>query len=257
MATPPPPASRKPASPNKKGQLSFEPVETVGEGQKLLEDCARTTAMAQIFSRTQKVVFNAKLSQLKKDEGHMAFKPDGTVDPEAFIADLKASGSEDSYVSLTNDRTRLFFKTSFVKYAADRLVLRIPKDIFRVQRREFLRYKVPASMSWRVQVISEELPEVPLSVKILDLSAGGLGLSIDPNEAPLFQGGTKLTQIELVVGKHRILCGGVVRHLRESMVQGRKLHVVGVLFDPITETERQWINQFVFDRHRALLSKFL
>lgn len=245
------------SAPAKKGQLSFEPVETLQEAQRLVGECARSGALAQIFTRSQKVILVSKLAAVKANEMELVFRCDVTSDPKLFLVDLHGSGSTDCYVNLTNERNKLFFKTGFVTFFDDKLVTAYPKDVFRVQRREFLRYKVPRTHVLRAELISDELPEVPFSKKLIDLSAGGVGVMLDKDEAPFFAGGTKLSRIKFTVNGRVIHATGEVRHARPTSVDGKQMFVAGILFVQMHPADRAFINQFVFEHHRAMLSRFL
>lgn len=127
------------------------------------------------------------------------------------------------------------------------MVLSKPEEIKRIQRRDFVR--VPCDIEVTVRVINvgqngsgESLPD-SFSATIDDISAGGVQLK-GPENLPLY------TDVELLFtlpGSETTMNEVFAEVVRESDSE-RSPYVLGLEFTSITETKRNDIIQYVYDR---------
>lgn len=213
--------------------------------------------MTQLFTRKQNCVLVCRFVKLDDLNHEVSFRPDQPEVLRSFLDELAASASPDLYVNVVNERAKVFFKTPIKGLRDGRLVLAYPQGVFRVQRREHIRYKIPQGRSMRVEVHSPLQPAEPLNPKVVDFSAGGMAFCVPKEQENLFSSGQLIPTLRFSLDRQVIFVQGHIRHVRRSLIEGVEMAVVGVLFVAIEEADRRRIADFVARQHRAILSRLL
>jgi len=247
----------QPAPSAPKGKINFEPVESAAEARRILSDCARSIATAQLFTRKQKSVLVCRFIRLDDGALELGFRPDQPELLKPFLDELSATGSPDLFVNVVNDRVKVFFRSPIKGLKEGRLVLAMPPGIFRVQRREHIRFKIPQTHTLRVDVVSPLDFDTVHHPKVIDISAGGLAFSVKKEQADLFSSGLELSDLRFTLNRRLILVQAVIRHARPVLIDGEEMVVIGVLFNPIRPEDQKWINDYVRAQNRAMLAKML
>lgn len=139
------------------------------------------------------------------------------------------------------------------------LVLKLPREVDRIQRREFFRLDVDLPI--RVQVLKNEVPsggfdpkgpppepipeESPQRKgKVRDMSAGGLCLVLD---TPISDDTLIEIHLEFQDGRSLSLIGQILRTIKEiSEPNRKKLYWLAVKFIGATDRDRDIITGFIF-----------
>lgn len=240
-----------------KGKITFEPIESSNEAHRILQDCARSTALAQLFTRQQKTVVNCRFVRLNLESGEVGFRPEQAAELKSFLEELTESKSRDCFVNLVNDRVKVFFKSRIRGLNEGRIMLDYPQALFRVQRREHLRFKIPMGHTLRVEVASTVDRARSFQNKVVDISAGGLAFYAKLNQEADFQAGQIITSMRFTLNRRVVICQGEIRHVRSAKVEGEDLLVIGVLFYKMGEEDRDWVSLYVRQQTRNILSKML
>jgi c-di-GMP-binding flagellar brake protein YcgR len=96
---------------------------------------------------------------------------------------------------------------------ATALQCRIPGEIYRFQRRNGYRVRAPSRNDPRARFRHPALPDMQLSLRVLDVSIGGCALWL-PGDVPSLQAGTRLGQIEVELdGETRFRVGALLQHV--------------------------------------------
>ena len=133
-----------------------------------------------------------------------------------------------------------------------------PREIKKIQRRNYVRVDVVLPMEYRLVLLGENNSIVPLEEEFLNastvnISGGGILFTTAREEKV-----DDLLQIRLhLTAKHGLnLLGRVVR-LQTVEREGLVSHQVAVKFERIRETQRDVICRFVLEKERELIKKGL
>ncbi len=228
----------------------------MGEAHRILADCARSTALAQFFTRKQEAVLTCRFVRLNEATREVGFRPDESFQVSSFLDELASTGSRECYVNLVNDRVKVFFKSQIIELREGKLFLDLPKNLFRVQRREFFRFKIPPGHVLRVEV-KAPLSDETLSLKVIDVSAGGLAFSVKKPHSDDFIAGMQLSSLRFTLNRRAVYCEGFIRHVRSMKIEGEDVQVVGILFHRLREEDRKWVDDYVREQTRRMLAKLL
>lgn len=133
------------------------------------------------------------------------------VGPKGILLDY---GSDEDTNRRALKATRLICTTSVdkvkVQFALDGLTLlkhegspaffsELPENLLRLQRREYFRVSTPIAtpLICTVPLTAEDGSQTLLQTSLLDISAGGMGLMVSMEQAPLFSRGTLFKDCEL------------------------------------------------------------
>lgn len=130
----------------------------------------------------------------------------------------------------------------------DTVLLDLPSELERIQRRRYFRVRAPTAMTARLHFTDGvRLREV------LDVSGGGCALLAQADDLDLGEGAT-VGSVQFALGDGRSFCGrGVVRRTgRRDGPWGRE-SIVGLEFVDLNARERYQLIAWVTERERALL----
>lgn len=105
--------------------------------------------------------------------------------------------------------------------------------LFRVQRRQNYRVKVPPQFRSSLKILKVEEHPLNVSFALFDLSAGGCCLQIPLTGAQLTSN-TRFSGILDLQNREAVEVQGYVRHIRELSVNQTKAKLVGIQFQPLT-----------------------
>jgi hypothetical protein len=236
----------------------FEEIKDRADALKLLREGAKTLASVMIWIKEQSLVLHSHITVFSDSTGTFyCMSPKGYV-VEEFETALQQTGTSDCYFSVSLQRANIFFKSPYRLTDAAGLQFGWPERVFKVQRRKYLRFPLPDGHLLRVSIQDPLNPDARLSMKVIDLSAGGLAFLADDVDAPVFFQGLKLSQISLTVRGRPITVDAVVRHKRELKNHPRhKGWSIGVEFEGMKEADGQVLAAYVFEESRKFFSKYI
>ena len=131
----------------------------------------------------------------------------------------------------------------------------MPSDIYRFQRREAFRVRAPQRHAPGARLRHPAIPEMELSLRLLDVSMGGCALWL-PHDVPLLQAGTVLGEVHIQLDAETIFHSGLsVQHVSVTGPgeQGALLGCEWAALGGMAErTLQRWID--LAQKRRRLLS---
>lgn len=97
---------------------------------------------------------------------------------------------------------------------------RYPANVYRFQRREAFRVRLPDNQSPTLRMRHPAIPDMELNLRVLDVSIGGCALLL-PADVPLLQAGTRVQGARVELDTDTRFDAAIVIHHVSSMSQGR------------------------------------
>ena len=130
----------------------------------------------------------------------------------------------------------------------------MPSDIYRFQRRGAFRVRAPQRHSPSARLRHPAIPDMELSLRLLDVSVGGCALWL-PDDVPLLQAGTMLGEVQIHLDAETIFNSGLsVQHVSVTGPgeQGARLGCEWAALGGMAErTLQRWMD-LAQKRHRLL-----
>lgn len=131
----------------------------------------------------------------------------------------------------------------------------LPSEIYRFQRRGAFRVRAPQRHSPSARLRHPAIPDMALSLRLLDVSLGGCALWL-PDDIPLLEAGSLLGEVQIELdGETRFSTGLLVQHVSviASGEHGVRLGCEWVAIGSLAErTLQRWID--LAQKRRRLLS---
>ena len=131
----------------------------------------------------------------------------------------------------------------------------MPSDIYRFQRRGAFRVRAPQRHSPSARLRHPAIPDMELSLRLLDVSVGGCALWL-PDDVPLLQAGTMLGEVQIHLDAETIFNSGLsVQHVSVTGPgeQGARLGCEWAALGGMAErTLQRWMD--LAQKRRRLLS---
>jgi hypothetical protein len=201
------------------------------------------------------------LSQLAVEKGEVICKGDGEslfgfipmgfVESEGLqgkmmrISDLVPRVGEIIIANFTVGHDRYFMRSQYGQIAATD-ILRVPDELFLLQRRAHSRVVLPNSASERgVNIIKHNGKVIFAPAVVHDVSAGGCRIVID-SKKPMFSAGDKITAVLHINEKWRVETHGEIRHCTGS----DKDQNFGVQFSKLDALNNQKLQMMMLELQR-------
>lgn len=196
---------------------------------------------------------------LRLDEGRDRVVLDASPDPETHRRALAADRLQ--CVTLL-DQIRIQFALADVSATQEgthpALAAPLPKEMLRLQRREFFRLKVPLTHELRCTLAAEDLARKPVQVsaRVIDIGAGGIAVMMAPEAAELVIGGTlPACLLSLPDGDPIELTLEVRNITRQTQRNGLEQLRVGLRFAALPPNAETRIQRYIFNTERELNAK--
>ncbi len=236
----------------------FQPVTEEKEREQLLLEGARSLASAFIWTQGRDLQLRTHLQVYDAVDGVLFFTTPAHFDSTAFSSEITQQDNSNCLFSLSLSRANVFFKSAYLGVDPGGLKFKAPTALFKIQRRKDLRHIIPETVSLRANFIDPTFPSKRMTKKVLDISAGGLSLLIQPSDEPLFQNNLILADLHVQVNGRLIKAKAEVRHSRPqpsgTLNPGTK---VGIQFYDLRPTDADWIAAFVFEETRKVFQRLM
>lgn len=242
---------------SEKKPTEFEPIKT-HEGKRLLREAAKSFSSAIIWTKDQKHYINTHLT-LYSDAGEViyAWIPKG-FNPEEFQNDLFKMESFECFFSISLQQANIFFKCNFKGHDRAGLKFTLPEKVFKVQRRQDVRYTIPATHVMKVTFQDPIFPESLLTKKIIDISGGGLSFHATEVEKNMLHANLVLKNVTITIHTKELKFEAEIRHVQTlSETDPKKGVKVGVMFQKIRPQDSQTIATYVFEEIRKYYARFM
>ena len=177
----------------------------------------------------QFLVHNQTEVSLKIENHHVKSRILKKKSPQEFAIykfDFKTHISEKVICSFELSTERYFFRST-ISNLRDELLLIIPDQIFKLQRRNDFRVAVPQSMAYQCEITNVDGQSRKFKVDVRDISLGGMQIQAKVSHPDSFQNST--VHIKLSINEHeweRIQC--VVKRAVTNEKDGKTL--MGLMF---------------------------
>jgi hypothetical protein len=233
----------------------FQAIEDKAEADRLFKEALKGTAIATIWTKNNQHVFKSKLNTYTEVEVFYVKIPK-SLDPNALKTDLAKSDSSDCFFNVALTKAHIFFKSAFIGFDSSGLKFKLPDKLFKVQRRNHMRYSFMEHYLPKVQFKDPREPVRFLTKKMLDISGGGLAIQVNSEEATIFLPGLILNNLTFSLRERVISCDAEVRHVTMlpafSPLRGKK---VGLLFQNLKTYDLDHINNYVLEENRKSFTK--
>ena len=240
-------------------KAEFQPVEPP-ESLRLLHEGAKTVSSAMMWTKDQEDQLSTHLSMVSETEQSLLCWLPTDFDAEAFSQKIVLRGSPEVFFSVSLPSANIFFKTKFLSFDRNSLTFALPEKIFKVQRRQNLRFTIPDGRIIKVQFSDPTGTDQKVIRKIHDLSAGGLAFLVEMSDEALYPKGLRIPDLSFTVNSRAIQAEAEVRHTSEAPLLSKASRArgikVGVQFFNLKASDFQHIATFVFDENRRYFSKF-
>jgi c-di-GMP-binding flagellar brake protein YcgR len=120
----------------------------------------------------------------------------------------------------------------------------IPREMFRFQRRNTYRVKPALRQSPMVRFLHPDAPELELSLRIADMSSGGLGVFL-PDEQPAMSIGARLVKVSVELDADtRLFADLVLRHVTPLGKEARGVRL-GLAFERLAPEDGRALQRFI------------
>lgn len=126
---------------NKRVFIPVTPEETL----ELLQEGVNQFSSALLWTKSKENTYKTNLSSFDIDNKLISVWKNPQSDETDLIENLK-NDDEDCYFSVSLPKVNLFFKTHLNDLEEDAIVFRVPKEIFKVQRRAYTRFVIPEGL---------------------------------------------------------------------------------------------------------------
>ena len=239
-------------------RAEFQPV-AFDDALKLFREAEKTVASTLLWTKddTPEIKVNFTIFN-EVEKTFLCWVPTG-FDVEAFSEKHATAGNGglDCFFSVSLTGANIFFKANFKGYNETSLIFSLPEKVFKVQRRQNMRFPIPDGYLIKVEFVDPLYSSEKQTRKIYDISATGMSFVVDSMEDVIYQVGLAIKAMTFTVKNRSITVDGEVRHSAalppSSRMKGIK---VGVEFKGIRPGDSQHIAVYVFDEGRKYFSKF-
>jgi len=181
----------------------------------VLRSLIQKTALITVYFDQGRSFFLTSLLSLASENSE--FIADIGSDPEVNARALQADRL--IFTALV-DKVRIQFSLEKIRpsmyQGRPAFIASVPDKLLRLQRREFFRLSTPIANPVRVctTVMHAEFGPQPIDLPLLDISGGGVGLMVPPEQAKLFETGNRLDNCKIALpGEGLLVATLCVRNL--------------------------------------------
>ena len=196
---------------------------------------------------------------LRLDEDRERVVLDASPDAEA---NRRALAAERVQCVTVLDHIRIQFALTALSSTQEKtlpaLSAPLPKEMLRLQRREFFRLKVPLAHEVSCVLTAEDLARKPtqVSTRVIDIGGGGVAVTLTPDAAELVIGSTlPECRLRLPDGDPIELSLEVRNITRQTQRNGVETLRVGMRYAALPRTAEARIQRYIFNTERELNAK--
>ncbi len=241
-----------------KQKVTFSPVTDARDARALLVEASKTCAPTLIWTTDYEATFHSNLNCVNTSENFLSVLRPRHLNPKAFTQRMRGAPSQSCLFSVALSRANFFFKSDFVAAAPTGLQFKVPEKLFKVQRRKFLRHRIPEGYIMRVDFRDPHPPYGKVSMKVYDLTAEGLSFIVTDFSATSYHHGMLLQELAMTIKKKRIFSVGEVMNSRvlprESREKGLR---VGIRFAKMKDEDTRLISEYVDEEIQKYFAKLI
>lgn len=239
----------------------FKSVDAIEERTLLLEDCIDSKASVTVAHLDCKTRVAAQFYGVDPGDHVLRCQLKGT--PEALQAFIEQrDAGEHMIFSASLRQSRLFMASTqmmWVDKTPTLLELPIPDEMFMVQRRDNFRLVLFPDSSNLANARIGKTDGPTVEFPIYDVSKGGVGLLVPPDDARAFQRGDLIFNMNFQLEDVVVQCGRLaVRHLTPIQIGNEKPLVrVGLKFEKLNAAMLTSLGSFIEKNSMAYFTSYL
>jgi hypothetical protein len=187
--------------------------------------------------------------------GHVEVEVSSDLPGNAFNQAIGKSPTKNCLLLIFVGRYLLGLMTEYEKSSDSSISFAFPKKIFKIQRRKYIRYNIPAGYDIFIECESLETHQ-RVKRKILDLSEGGIAFLLEPSENPeIYKTGAVMRDCTLILRNQTLKLS--LRVANQISVELPKLGAsqkLGLEFIKISEENRNFLAAFIYSQLGQLMT---
>ncbi len=227
----------------------FQVVGDPEERLSYLKEVKLLNSPATIWTPHQKLREVSKVDEFSLETKTFRIQYPTGFSQSGFRSALDTHQADRVYFNVNLNRTALFFaqSRSELDMRNDGFHVPLPDSIYEVQRRAHFRLKISDDRNFIVELGPSG------SGRIIDISAGGLGVEVEPQIAQRYKQGDILPNISFEIYGKRLHCSGQVRWIK----QGKAEHAIGLKFIKLDPFDAEGIHLFVMEENFDYINEHL
>jgi len=207
------------------------------------------------WSRGQKLRINIKVDKFEVESGRITLHSTDDSDMQSVLDQLGANVLTRYFLNFNDRRAAVFFpiEVNAIQTEGGEISVPVPEEVYEVQRRDYLRFNIPAEMDLGLVLKSGEVDLYPA---LQNLSAGGFGALCSPSGGLSLKKGTAISEVQLSIGERIIRCSAIIRYIKKLNADSDSVRL-GLQFSKIDEKDRQTIGLFVLEESYEYLQRYL
>lgn len=232
---------------------------------RLLDIAVRHGLAVTVWTKDQAFKFEATMSYYFRKLKRVSFTFPPEVNEKIFRKELIKQGNDYVFISFELQTTPFFFKSEFIAGTpGNKFEVQTPKSIFKFQRRTalritFVRRDAPklTVVDPKIEIQANELIDDSnlLPYRVVDVSAGGIGLVAPLSHADRLTVGLRLKDIRFRLKGIEVIVDGEIRFVAPTVTDlNEKALRVGIQFKALKPEDEAHIARVVLDKSRHLFS---
>ena len=215
------------------------------------------------FWATGKMKSDCEILSFGLEDGALVLEALRNPALDMIVEEMEKGGDRKALFRMNLPTGNYFYKVRLGERNEKKVRLRVSGDVFKLERRMYAR--VPISKDQNVEFAirlndgssavigsgdSDPFGKM-VSGQVLDISKGGLGLFLGPEQGRKFNVGDRLRSASISLQGREIRFGAQVCHKSEYpfSIEGKKFKL-GLCFDSITKEDREQVASFVLQQKR-------
>ncbi len=233
----------------------LKPIDDTQEILRYMMESSKVLASIILWTRGQTDVIHTHMALLSQiDHVFYAHIPKD-FDLNPFNEEMAKLNGE-CIMNISLPTAQIFFKTVFVEITSTGLKFRIPNPVYKIQRRKNARFRIPDAYVLRIEYQDPLFPEVTLSKKTIDISAGGLAFATPEVDKAIYPEGIELKNLKFTLHRKLIQVDAEIRHV--NVLHDPKHNIkVGVAFKSLPPGDQDLIASYVLGESTKYFGKFL
>lgn len=245
--------------------LNFFEIKDEAVIAKLFEVSVKIKNKFTLWLKDQEIKFESPISFYFQRRRRLSLDFPQSMTANKLLTALEKQGSNQILGSFQIQTTHFFFKTDFVTATpGHKFEITTPKTIFKLQRRANLRIEFSRRQAPKLTVMDPALKLRPtktiddsmlLSYRVIDISAGGLGIAAPIEDEQKLAAGTKLHDMRFKLRGMELIADGMIRFAAKKMSdQDKPMLRIGIQFSQLKPEFERHIAKFVLDESRTLFT---
>lgn len=210
-----------------------------------------------LWTKNQEQLINSHIGYYNAENQQLQVWLPQELEISKFTETLAKIGDSELFFSVSLSRANIFFRAPFKGTDSKALLFAVPAKVFKIQRRKDMRLTIPEGHVLKIEY-ADPLGSQSIQKKALDISAGGCSIVVPAEEEVVYQPGLVLRGVTFTIRNRKITVEGEIRHTLALPDRGTGSGIkLGILFKNITQADASFIQAYVFEETRALLSRFI